>query len=328
MKKILIIQTASIGDVILTTPIMEQLHLAFPEGKIDFLLKKGQEQLFDHHPFLHELLIWDKGKNKYRNLFSLLKKIRKNRYDHVINVQRFASTGILTAFSGAKYRIGFSKNPFSFSYTKRIKHLIGRGIHEVERNLNLIRELVPSQTMVKPRLYPTTMNFVKVAQYMSSAYYTISPGSLWFTKQFPKEKWIEFLLNVNKDSRFLFLGSVSDRKLCDQIISSSGLNNALNLSGNLSFLESAALMQNANMNFTNDSAPMHLASAVNAPVTAIFCSTIPEFGFGPLSDSSFIVETNEYLKCRPCGLHGFLTCPEKHFKCATMIKPTQLLDRV
>ena len=70
------------------------------------------------------------------------------------------------------------------------------------------------------------------------------------------------------------------------------------------------------MTFTNDSAPLHFASAVNAPVTAIFCSTIPEFGFGPLSDVAHTIETEEKLLCRPCGLHGKKACPQGHFKCA------------
>jgi heptosyltransferase-2 len=93
----------------------------------------------------------------------------------------------------------------------------------------------------------------------------------------------------------------------------------------MSFLQTAALMKDAKMNYVNDSAPLHLASSVNAPVTAIFCSTVPEFGFGPLSDNSYIVETEEDLDCRPCGLHGFAKCPKTHFKCATNIKPQQLL---
>ena len=84
-------------------------------------------------------------------------------------------------------------------------------------------------------------------------------------------------------------------------------------------------MQNAKMNYVNDSAPLHLASALNAPVTAVFCSTIPNFGFGPLSDISHIVQVNEKLDCRPCGLHGFKECPEKHFKCALNIKTEELL---
>jgi heptosyltransferase-2 len=83
-------------------------------------------------------------------------------------------------------------------------------------------------------------------------------------------------------------------------------------------------MKDARMNFTNDSAPLHLASAMNAPVTVIYCSTVPRFGFGPLSDVSKIVETGE-LYCRPCGIHGYRSCPEKHFRCATQINVDQLI---
>ncbi|HDO06155.1 MAG TPA: glycosyltransferase family 9 protein, partial [Bacteroidetes bacterium] len=79
------------------------------------------------------------------------------------------------------------------------------------------------------------------------------------------------------------------------------------------------------MNYTNDSAPTHLASAMNAPVAAIFCSTVPEFGFGPLSATSFVIQTTENLFCRPCGLHGKKVCPKKHFKCAETIELKQLL---
>jgi len=79
------------------------------------------------------------------------------------------------------------------------------------------------------------------------------------------------------------------------------------------------------MNYLNDSAPMHFASAVNAPVTAVYCSTIPGFGFGPLSDKKFILETKQLLDCRPCGLHGYKACPRGHFHCAWHIADEQLL---
>ena len=94
----------------------------------------------------------------------------------------------------------------------------------------------------------------------------------------------------------------------------------VNLSGLLSFLESAALMETAKMNYVNDSAPLHIASAMNAPVTTYFCSTVPSFGFGPLSDNKTIVEVKEKLDCRPCGLHGKKECPEKHFNCGFKIE--------
>jgi len=86
------------------------------------------------------------------------------------------------------------------------------------------------------------------------------------------------------------------------------------------------LMQGAIMNYVNDSAPLHLASAMNAPVTALFCSTIPAFGFGPLSDVRYVVETEEKLSCRPCGLHGYRACPQGHFKCALTVRVAQLSE--
>src|SRR5487761_2581360 len=139
MKKFLVIQTAFTGDVVLATALIEKLHLFFPDAQIDFLVRKGNEGLVKDHPFLHETLIWNKKENKKKNLFNLLKKIRKEKYDTVINLQRFASTGLLTAFSGATEKIGFDKNPFSFLFTKKIKHGLNNGKHEVERNNELIQ---------------------------------------------------------------------------------------------------------------------------------------------------------------------------------------------
>jgi heptosyltransferase-2 len=324
--RILVIQTASIGDVILATPVLEQLHRGFPDAKIDLLVKKGQESLFDYHPFLNELLIWDKKSGKYKNLFVLLMRIRKHRYDCVINIQRFASTGILAGLSGATARIGFSKNPFSFLYTKKVEHSIGVGVHEVERNLSLIVDLVSVNEDLQPKLYPTTGNYTKAASLALKNYYTISPASLWFTKQYPAEGWAKLVREIPIEYSVFLLGSGSDVGMCNQIISSSGRPAIVNLAGSLTFLESAALMKGAVMNFTNDSAPMHLCSAVNAPVTAIFCSTIPGFGFGPLSDQRHIVETSEPIECRPCGLHGFNACPKGHFNCAMEIKTRQLTE--
>jgi heptosyltransferase-2 len=99
-----------------------------------------------------------------------------------------------------------------------------------------------------------------------------------------------------------------------------------NLAGSLSLLQSAALMKGAVMNYVNDSAPMHLASATDAPVTVIYCSTIPAFGFGPLSPVSKIIEAEESLDCRPCGLHGFKNCPKGHFRCAETISVKRVIS--
>lgn len=329
MKKILIIQTASIGDVILATPLLENLHRAFPGAAIDMVVKKGNEPLFASHPFLGKLYIWDKSEHKLRNFYHILKQVQAERYDLVVNVQRFFLTGLLTAFSRARHTVGFNKNPLSFFFSRRVKHRIkNAGFHETERNLLLIGHLV-GETEKRPCLYPSVQDDARTSQYKTHRYICVAPASLWFTKQFPAAKWIEFLQGLDGDDIYVyFLGSETDRALCEEIIRGSGLPHTLNLAGRLSLLETASLQRDAVMNFVNDSAPMHLASAVNAPVTAIFCSTIPAFGFGPLSEDSYIVETGRQLACRPCGLHGLRECPEKHFDCALTIQKEDLLDRI
>lgn len=322
----LIIQTAFIGDVILATPVIEKLHQFFPGAKIDFLLRKGNESLLEHHPYINEIIMWDKKQNKSKNLWQIGKKIRQFNYDYVINLHRFASSGLITAFSRAKHRIGFDKNPLSFLYSKIIKHEIGNGKHEVQRNLDLVKELTDDK-LTHPKLYPTIEHFKNVQFYKyrgdttpAFEYICIAPTSVWFTKQLPKEKWITLINQLPEDYFIYLLGASSDKETCEEIRISSKHSMVENLAGKLSFLDSAALMRDAKMNYVNDSAPMHLASAMNAPTTAVFCSTIPAFGFSPLAAYSKTIETQLQLDCRPCGLHGFKSCPKGHFKCATTIK--------
>lgn len=320
MKKILIIQTAFIGDVILATPVIEKLHRFFPEAAIDFVLRKGNEGLLQQHPFIHELFIWDKQQDKIKNLFRLIKRIKKNQYDLLVNIHRFSSSGLISFLSGAKIKSGFDKNPFSFSYDIRIKHEVGNHIHEVSRNLSLI-ETLTDKSFFKPLLYPAAGDFEAVKKYAYHdekliEYITIAPTSVWYTKQFPAYQWVK-LINKQKDNvQVCLLGAAGDIETCEMIIKQTKNKCVINLAGKLSFLQSAALMKNAVMNYVNDSAPLHMASAMNAPVTAVFCSTIPAFGFGPLSDHSDILQINYKLPCRPCGLHGFKACPKGHFKCA------------
>lgn len=325
-KRILVIQTAFIGDVILATSLLENLHQGFPDARIDFLVRKGNEGLFENHPYLSNVLIWKKKEGKFKSLFQLLKQIRKTEYDWVINLQRFGSTGILTGFSKAPKRTGFDKNPFSFLFTNKFSHQIENGVHEVTRNNALIKNEV-SGTISKPKLYPSNADFNFVKPYQSKPYICIAPASVWFTKQYTAEGWIRLIDQIDDQYQIFLLGGPGDNALAEnihsQIISKYKVQN---LSGKLSFLQSAALMKSSVMNFVNDSAPMHISSAVNASVTAVYCSTVPEFGFGPLSDDSHIVEVLEKLTCRPCGLHGHKACPEGHFKCAVDIKTEQFLE--
>ena len=324
MVKFLIIQTAFIGDVILATPIIEKLHKFYPDSQIDFLLRKGNENLLRNHPYVSNLLVWDKKKEKRKNMLRIIKLIRNKKYDYVINLQRFASTGIIAAFSKGKVKVGFNKNPFSFLFTRKINHEIGNGKHEVERNIETITEIT-DESIFNPKLHPSKEDYQIVSQYKMRPYICIAPTSVWYTKQFLAEKWVELINRTDSKYHIYLIGGPDDKTDCDKIISESNNKNVTNLCGELSLLQTSALMANSSMNYVNDSAPMHMSSAMNAPTTAVFCSTVPKFGFGPLSDNSKVIETEEKLDCRPCGLHGYKACPKGHFKCATTIEIDKLI---
>jgi heptosyltransferase-2 len=318
LDRILVIQTAFLGDVILASPVWENLHAAFPHAQIDVVVKKGNESLLTAHPFLHQVFVFDKSQ-KVKNLWNLGKTFRSEQYDLVINLQRFASSGILTLLAKGKESRGFEKNPLSIFFSKRFKHEMKPNWHEVDRNLSLISDLVPIPIR-RPQLYPSKEDLNSIQVFQEVPYYCLAPTSVWFTKQAPQEIWLALIekLSQTKDQIFL-LGAPSDRAYLDEIVKKTSSKNVVNLAGKLTLLQSAALMAGAKHNYVNDSGPLHLASATNATVSAFFCSTVPEFGFGPLSDQSNIIEVKN-LDCRPCGLHGHKVCPKGHFKCGRALQ--------
>ena len=118
---------------------------------------------------------------------------------------RFASSGFLTAFSKALYTSGYDKNPFSFLFDNKSKHKIGDGRHEIDRYNDLI-ESITNKTIAKPKLYPTFKQFSKIEPYVSQAFVCMAPSSVWFTKQLPKDKWIELCNTIPKDIIIYLLG--------------------------------------------------------------------------------------------------------------------------
>ncbi len=316
--KFLVIQTAFIGDVILATPVLEALHNLHPEATIDVLVRKGNESLLQNFPGIRTVLIWDKKNGKTKNLFRLIGCIRTEKYDEVINLQRFFSTGMITALSGAKTKTGFSKNPFSSLFTNSYAHSIGEaGVHETDRNLQLLKHHGWSGRL-RPSLFPSLKEYESVKAYQHTPYVCMAPTSVWFTKQLPPEQWVklaQILLAKDETVHIYLMGGPGDKTACENIRTAINSPRVINLCGACSFLQTAALMKGAVMNYVNDSAPLHIASSMNAPVRAFFCSTVPAFGFGPMSDDAAILEIKVPLACRPCGLHGKKACPEGHFKC-------------
>lgn len=322
MKKFLVIQTAFLGDVILATPVVAELARLYPGAVIDVLVRKGNESLLANHPSVRKVMVFDKKSGKIKSMRKLIKQNRKEKYDEVINLQRFASSGLIAVCSGAASVVGFDKNPLAFLYSRKVSHTM-EGLHEVERNLLCIAHHDGVQRIRRPELFPSEENRKKVASYITAAtegYYCLAPASVWYTKQLPVDKWIELAVILSRTGkRLYFIGGSGDFALCQEIIERAGIENGENLAGKLNLLESAALIEKAKRSYVNDSGPMHICSAMNAPVTAFYCSTIPAFGFGPLSEDAEILETPLPLLCRPCGFHGHRACPKGDFECGYTI---------
>lgn len=293
------------------------MHL--PNCELSILVRKGNEALYENHPYLKHVYVWQKKTRKYRSLAELVLKIRGARFDEVINLQRHTASAFMTICARAKTTTGFSTDLLSLFFSNRIRHRIANAgdahyAHEVQRCIALTGHLAP-ELLTLPKLYPSSLDVNAINKYTQKPFITISPSSVWATKQAPSTLW-QKVIECHTQVEVFVLGGPSDLAFCEAL--TAKYSNAHVLAGQLTLLQSAALMSRARMNYTNDSAPMHLCSAMNAPVTAIFCSTIPEFGFGPLSSVSKIVQTSEVLDCRPCGIHGHAACPKGHFKCGAI----------
>lgn len=339
--KILIIQTAFIGDTILASHFARAVKDQFPDSSIHFFLRKGNESVIQGLSSVDKVWIWEKQGGKTRNLFKLIKEMRHHDYQFVFNLHRHFNSGLVTLCMKAGKKIGFKQNPLSIFYSSRIKHQIphyvdkvaGTFWHEVQRNLELLKVVVPTlqssnnSKLYKPELPMLPKHFEKVAEYSKvENYFVVAPASVWFTKAWSEHKYRELTERLATMGVVYFIGGPTDTELCERI--RKDIPHTVNLCGKLGLLDSAALMKNAKRVFVNDSAPLHLASAMNAKTTAVFCSTIKEFGYFTLADDSLIVETPEKLYCRPCGLHGHRACPEGHFKCSELIQISTVIETI
>lgn len=321
-KKILIIQTAFIGDVVLALPLLQVLRRKLPNAEIDFMLIPKTAELLKNHPDVNEVIVFDK-KNKDRGLsgiFKLAKKVALKRYDVVFILQRHFRSALIPFLAKIKIRVGFNKSAFKFLYTHIVKY---EKIHEIERNLSLLKPFgIETSRKELPNLYPSDDEKLYVDQLLSgvnSKIISIAPGSVWETKRWLKEKFAELAKLLSDDGFVIALvGGVEDFKLCEEIKTMSDAKNVINFCGKLSLLQTAELIRRSVLLVSNDSAPMHISVAMRTPVVAIFGSTVPEFGFYPYGEKDRVVQV-ENLYCRPCGTHGRKKCPEGHFKCMKLI---------
>jgi len=326
-SKVLIIQTAFLGDAILITSLLEKIRIESPHTSIHLLVRKGFEDIFNAYPYPNLSKIWpyDKSK-KFSSWWMLRKDLAQEKFDCVFVAQRYLGMGLLSLSIGAKKVVGFDKNPLSLLFDEKVAHEFGLGKHEIERNTQLLASWLGNKVH-KPFLDPSLCGNLPVDMPKAN-YLCISPGSVWETKRFPVPQWIQFIRLLPIDQKIILMGSGAEKHLSDDIEKAFDGSGRIifNACGRFDLQEAMVVYQQSRMSFVNDSGPMHICSAVNTPTVAIFCSTIPAFGFGPLADQHKIIEVKEKLTCRPCGDHGKKSCPEAHFNCANSIDVHEMLE--
>jgi lipopolysaccharide heptosyltransferase II len=306
----LVIQTAFLGDVVLTTPLLSVL--ADRHGPVDVVTTPAAATLLEGHPAVHTVLRYDKhGAGRgWRGLKQMGALLRARGYRRVYLPHRSLRSGALAIWSGAAERIGFADSPAAITYTTRVPR--PQGGHEIERLLALAGVTSSEASPVSLRLSPDDYAAADAwlgSHGVTSRFAALAPGSVWGTKRWPY--YAELASGLDRTS--VIVGGPDDMLLAEAIIAATP-GRVVSAAGALSLRGSAALIQRAAVLITNDSAPLHLATAVGTPVVALFGPTVPEFGFGPRRAGDLALG-REGLSCRPCSRHGPQTCPLGHHRC-------------
>ncbi len=330
------VQTAFIGDVILTLPLIQVLKRGWPKATVDVIATPKAADLFANHPAVDKVFAYDKhGRDSGLPGFRRLRdKVGESRYDLAVIPHRSLRSSLLASTANIPMRIGFDRSAGRRFLTHAVPY--HEHMHEIERNLCLLEPLgIVTVDRELPSLYPAEKEKKKIDELLKESkidgkrtLVAIAPGTVWNTKRWLKERFAEVCRQMH-DSGFwiALIGSDADRTLCEEISALGGKKGILNTAGILSLLESAELIRRASVILSNDSAPMHMGVAVRTPVVAVFGATVPAFGFSPYGKDDIVVETLG-LPCRPCSIHGGKVCPVGSFDCMMRIQSHQVVDAV
>jgi len=335
-NKILVIQTAFIGDAILTLPLLQSLKLYYPESFIDVIVIPRTAEIFAHHPAITKIIQYDKRGNDKGliGLWRLRNKLIEQKYDLVIVPHRSLRSAFLTWLLKPTLSIGFDTSAGHWLFKKTVRY--NSSAHEIERNLSLLGPLkLPDVGTGLPRLYPSKQDvqiidsiFAENGLNRYKNILAVAPGTIWNTKRWPSDRFASVCRHIASENIALVLiGGREDSALCAEVREASQAKNVFSVAGTLSLLQSAELIRRCTVLISNDSAPMHIAVAVGTPVIAIFGATIPEYGFAPRGPHDIVLEMKG-LPCRPCSIHGGTTCPIKTFYCMLSITPEIVVNTV
>lgn len=321
VRRIVVIQTAFLGDVVLCLPLVQALKKSLPAISIDLVARPIAGSVAKNHPAIDNLIVYDKRglDGGIRGFFRIRTILSDRQYDVALIPHRSIRSALLANEAGIPLRIGFDRSAGKWLLNRRIHYESSHP--EYRRNLDLLKGIgLAWEDVEYPELYPGDGDRSVVNAFLEShpglkpPYITVAPGSLWNTKRWLPERFEEVVRFFHsKDFTVVLIGGESDRELCETVASGSG-GKAVSAAGLFTPLQSAEMIRLSRLLLCNDSAPLHLALGVGTPVAAIFGATTPSIGFAPYGRFDRVIE-NTGLACRPCSIHGGKECPIGTFEC-------------
>ncbi len=322
--KILIIRFSSIGDIVITSPVIRCVRKKYPDAEIHFLTKKEHQSLVDSNPYINEVkLLKD-------SFWETVKDVRMQQYDLIIDLHKNIRTQLIKIFAGGK---SISFNKINFEKWLMVNFKINRlpKIHLVDRYFDALKKLGIENDGegLDYFIAKTDLETITNFDFTYDKYITWAIGAKQKTKQFPAHKIAEALLQPEFQEKIIVLiGGKEDMAKANKICTLVNSHRLFDLTGKLTIGQSAAMIQKSALLITNDTGMMHIGAALKKPTISIWGNTIPEFGMYPYYGSNNVqhefVETDLKLSCRPCSKLGFEECPKEHFKCMNEIKTASL----
>jgi len=311
--KFLIIRLSSIGDIVLTSPVVRCLKQQVENAEIHYVVKEKHKCIVESNPHINKVHLLK------TNINELIAQLQAEELDYVIDLHHnFRSNRIksrlkIPSFTFEKLNIQkFMLVNFKVNKLPD-KHIVDRyietlSVFDVENDGNGLDYFIPEENEVGKTELP---------EKFQNGYIAFVIAGTYFTKKLPVQKIIQICDSVNHP--VILLGGKNERKIGDEVINRSKAN-ILNLAGRLSLNQSASLVRDANVVLTNDTGLMHIAAAFRKKILSFWGNTVPHFGMTPYQPdpASKIMEVKD-LKCRPCSKLGYKKCPKKHFKCMTEI---------
>jgi heptosyltransferase-2 len=324
--RVLVIQTAFLGDVVLTTPMFRALKELWPASHLAALVIPETAPVLERLPDLDEIVTHDKRAGGPGELWGVITKVRAREFDVVVSPHRSARSSFIARASGAPRRVGYRQGALSFLFTERVSRPLER--HEAERILALAEALGSRGADPKPTL-ALGDDEREAAREAAGAepYAVMSPSSAWPTKRWTAEGFAavgDYL--SGRGYAVVITGGPGEEEGAAAVAAAMEAP-AVNLAAKTTTRELAALVAEAALLVANDSAPVHVGSAFDTPTVAVFGATVPAQGFAPLANRSAVAEVGD-LPCRPCGAHGGRKCPEKHFRCMLGLSPADVVRAV